>query len=394
MGRRTSGQQVGFQAIGNVQANQATLTTTQANQDLTLDPNGTGAVLINGDVTIANQGDLRLREASGNGTNYIAMHAAATMAADYTITWPAAVSGTNGFFLASDTSGNLSWTSAAGNIAVSDPGSTATVHYPFFGTNAGSLPSTLSPQARSNLAFVPSTGELLHPILSGASSNSATLTIRGTSSATKATASVLMTDGVASTTNTTGTLVVTGGVGVSGAINFGTQVQANKAGGVNSPSARFGGIGTSTKLDFHVNSSSGGASATNTQQYGISFTNGSGATQAAIVCAENGSDGTAIGFFTTQSYATGPQWRSMIDVNGHFVPATNNALDLGNTSFRWRTIYTTDLELSNGIGDYTIVEGEEDLFIYNNKNGKTYKFLLQEVDKSIVPAKKAATPGA
>jgi hypothetical protein len=118
----------------------------------------------------------------------------------------------------------LSWTSAAGNIAVSDPGSVATVHYPFFGTNAGALPSTLSPQARANLAFVPSTGELLHPILSGASTNSATLTIRGTSSSTKATASVLMTDGVASSSTGTGTLVVTGGVGISGALNLGSGI--------------------------------------------------------------------------------------------------------------------------------------------------------------------------
>jgi hypothetical protein len=230
MGRRTSGQQVGLQAIGNVQANANTLTTTQTNQNLSLDPNGTGtvevssSVNITGDVSIANQSDLRLLEATANGTNYIAQQAAANMAANYTITWPAAVSATSGFFLASDTSGNLSWTSAAGNIAVSDPGSTATVHYPFFGTNAGALPSTLSPQARANLAFVPSTGELLHPILSGASTNSATLTIRGTSSATKATASVLMTDGVASSTTTTGTLVVTGGVGISGALNLGSGI--------------------------------------------------------------------------------------------------------------------------------------------------------------------------
>ena len=75
-------------------------------------------------------------------------------------------------------------------------------------------------------------------------------------------------------------------------------------------------------------------------------------------------------------------------------PEANNTYDLGTTSARWRTIYTTDLELSNGIGDYTVVEGEEDLFIYNNKNGKTYKFMLQEVDRSIVPAKKAGIPGA
>ena len=87
MGRRTSGQQVGFQAIGNVQANASTLTTTQPNQNLSLDPNGTGtvevtaSVNITGDVTIANQSDLRLQEASGNGTNYIAQQAAAAMAA-------------------------------------------------------------------------------------------------------------------------------------------------------------------------------------------------------------------------------------------------------------------------------------------------------------------------
>jgi hypothetical protein len=189
-----------------------------------LDPNGTGtvevtaSVNITGDVTIANQSDLRLLEATANGTNYIAQQAAANMAANYTITWPAAVSSTAGFVLTSDASGNLSWASAGGNIPVTDSGSTATVHYPFFGTAAGALPTTLSPLARANLSFVPSTGDLNVPIVSGASTNSATLTIRGTSSATKATASVLMTDGVASTSTSTGTLVVTGGVGISGAV--------------------------------------------------------------------------------------------------------------------------------------------------------------------------------
>ena len=207
-----------------------TLTTAVTNQNLIIDPNGTGTVEtlanfnLTGDLSIANQGDLRLLEASAGGTNYIAMQAASAMAANYTITWPAAVSGTSGFVLSSDTSGNLSWSSAGGNIPVNDSTSTATVHYPFFGTAAGSIPTTLTPLVRSNLAFVPSTGELLHPILSGASSNSATLTIRGTSSATKATASVLMTDAVASTSTTTGTLVVTGGVGISGRLSAASAV--------------------------------------------------------------------------------------------------------------------------------------------------------------------------
>jgi len=211
MGRRTSGQITGLQSIGNVQASAATLSTSQTNQNLTLAPNGTGTVsvqsstTITGDLTIANQGDLRLREASGNGTNYIAMQAAASMAADYTLTWPAAVTGTAGFFLSSDLSGNLSWASAASGIPVSDSGSTATVHYPFFGTASGSIPTSLTPLARANLSFVPSTGELIATAgnfanVYGSASSSGTITIRGTSSSTKAAASVLMTDAVASST--------------------------------------------------------------------------------------------------------------------------------------------------------------------------------------------------
>jgi len=38
---------------------------------------------------------------------------------------------------------------------------------------------------------------------------------------------------------------------------------------------------------------------------------------------------------------------------------------LGSSSYRWKTVYTTDLELKNNFGDYTIVEGENDLFLYN-----------------------------
>jgi hypothetical protein len=154
------------------------------------------------------------------------------MAANYTITWPAAVSTTAGFVLTSDASGVLSWASAGGNIPVSDSGSTATIHYPFFGTASGAVPTTLSPLVRSNLAFVPSTGELSsdigrHANVIGSTANSGTITIRGTSSATKATASVLMNEGIASSSTTTGTLVVTGGVGISGQLTATTLVETS-----------------------------------------------------------------------------------------------------------------------------------------------------------------------
>ena len=76
------------------------------------------------------------------------------------------------------------------------------------------------------------------------------------------------------------------------------------------------------------------------------------------------------------------------DTNGHFVPGANNGRDLGTSSKRWRNIYTNDLNLSNegGVnkvdgtwGNYTIQEGESDLFLINNRNGKKYKFNLTEV---------------
>ena len=73
---------------------------------------------------------------------------------------------------------------------------------------------------------------------------------------------------------------------------------------------------------------------------------------------------------------------------GDFVPNGNNAYDLGASNERWRNLYTNDLNLSNEggkndvdgtWGNYTIQEGESELFLINNRNGKKYKFNLTEV---------------
>ena len=69
-------------------------------------------------------------------------------------------------------------------------------------------------------------------------------------------------------------------------------------------------------------------------------------------------------------------------------PATNNTYSLGTSSLRWSDIFTNDLNLSNEggandvdgtWGSYTIQEGVEDLFLINKRNGKKFKFLLEEV---------------
>ena len=81
--------------------------------------------------------------------------------------------------------------------------------------------------------------------------------------------------------------------------------------------------------------------------------------------------------------------RIQISGGGHLSPTTTNTYDCGTSSLRWRNVYTQDLCLSNesagdnGIdgtwGDYTIVEGENDLYLKNNRSKKTFKFNLTEV---------------
>ena len=80
--------------------------------------------------------------------------------------------------------------------------------------------------------------------------------------------------------------------------------------------------------------------------------------------------------------------RWIIDGSGHFRPNANNSYDIGTSSERVRNIYTNDLHLSNQgssndmdgtWGDWTIQEGESDLFLKNNRSGKKYKFNLTEV---------------
>ena len=78
-----------------------------------------------------------------------------------------------------------------------------------------------------------------------------------------------------------------------------------------------------------------------------------------------------------------------IGVTGDILPATHNTSDLGSDNVRFANLYTADLQLSNEnakgnevdgtTGNWTIQEGNDDLFILNRKTGKKFKFLLQEV---------------
>ena len=70
-------------------------------------------------------------------------------------------------------------------------------------------------------------------------------------------------------------------------------------------------------------------------------------------------------------------------------PADDNGVDLGASNYRFANLYVGDVQMSNEgsggnevdgtEGKWTIQEGEDDLYLLNRKNGKKYKFKLEEI---------------
>jgi hypothetical protein len=82
-----------------------------------------------------------------------------------------------------------------------------------------------------------------------------------------------------------------------------------------------------------------------------------------------------------------------ITATGHVVPGANDTYDLGASGNVWRNLYTGDLHLSNEAksqgnivdgtkGSWTLQEGNNDLFIINNKSGEKFKIKLDKIGDS------------
>ena len=80
---------------------------------------------------------------------------------------------------------------------------------------------------------------------------------------------------------------------------------------------------------------------------------------------------------------------SEVTMKGDVLPGTDNTHDLGSSTKRWANVHSADLHLSNEdtegnevdgtTGNWTIQEGEDDLYLLNRKNGKKYRFKLEEI---------------
>jgi hypothetical protein len=95
---------------------------------------------------------------------------------------------------------------------------------------------------------------------------------------------------------------------------------------------------------------------------------------------------TAIAANTT---ITTPILQGTMTANGSIIPGSNTTFDLGSTTARWSNIYTGDLHLSNEgregnmvdgtKGNWTLQEGQNDLYLINNNTGKKYRFAIEEI---------------
>ena len=105
-----------------------------------------------------------------------------------------------------------------------------------------------------------------------------------------------------------------------------------------------------------------------------------------------------LGFRTTSTITTLPANTTLTQItlsgqttaSGNIIPSSNTTWDLGSTTARWNNIYTGDLHLSNEgkvdgnmvdgtKGNWTVQEGEQSLFLINNKTGKKYRFAIEEI---------------
>jgi len=71
-----------------------------------------------------------------------------------------------------------------------------------------------------------------------------------------------------------------------------------------------------------------------------------------------------------------------ITLLGHVIPSSNNLFDMGSEDSRWRNVYTSDLNLKNDRGNWTIIEESDYLCVINNTTGKKFKMVLEPIEEN------------
>jgi hypothetical protein len=158
MARKITGGIVGQINIGTIQVAPTAEFTTAENQNITINPAGTGELVITKNTTLNSQSDLRF--ADSDSSAYVALQSPGAVTATYTITLPPAVTTRTGFAAVSDTSGNLTWsapdTYRGGYSTQATSFSAVAFNCYFVNTTSGAVTATLpaSPTVGDTIRFL------------------------------------------------------------------------------------------------------------------------------------------------------------------------------------------------------------------------------------------------
>jgi len=161
MPRRISTSVQGGPTLGSFTALDNNLSTIVADDDMIMEPSGTGNFVIHSHTILRDAKELRFNDS--DSSNYLALKSPGTVGSNITYTLPG--SGvTNGYFLQTDASGNLSWAEA--NVSVSNTTTSGTTHYITLTTATSGIITSVN-TSNTKLSFVPSTGTLSATRFSG-----------------------------------------------------------------------------------------------------------------------------------------------------------------------------------------------------------------------------------
>lgn len=156
MGRRITNGVVGTSGaggLGNLTVSEVTISTAITDDDIVLDPAGTGRVVFSADAQLQAQSDLRF--ADSDSSNWVAFQAPTTISSNVTWTLPSA-DGSANQALVTNGSGALSWADAGG-ATVSDQTVSSSTFYPIITTTTSGAASSVN-VSTTKMTFQPSTG--------------------------------------------------------------------------------------------------------------------------------------------------------------------------------------------------------------------------------------------
>ena len=139
-------------------------------------------------------------------------------------------------------------------------------------------------------------------------------------------------------------------------------------------------------VTFKTSSGTGATWSTTDKGYKIIYSDG---TNVVDVTADLGN--ITAGNITAGNISVGTIASGAITATGNIIPGADDTYDLGTSTAVWQNLYTGDLHLSNQAknqgnivdgtkGNWTLQEGENDIFMINNISGEKFKINLSKIE--------------